>query len=104
MSSPHSITRVINKMNTATKEVCEVALRCYERMDNGPDEIDVEAFLVRTAEEMVSTLWAEDGDEMWASWCTLVMTPAIYKMIDWKSIEECVSEMLVDRALDDIFD
>jgi len=108
-SSPHSITRVTNKMNTskmntATKEVCEIALGWYENMDNGPDEIDVEGFLVREAEEMVSTLWAENEDEMWPSWCTLVVTPAIYKTIDWKSIEECVNEMLVDRVLGDLFD
>ena len=92
------------KMNAATTEVCEVALVWYESMSNGPDEVDVEDFLTSEAEEMVSTLWAADDDEMWPSWCTLVVTPAINKTIDWKSIEEAVVNMLVDRECDNLFD
>jgi hypothetical protein len=92
-------------MNTATREVCEVALGLYENTDINPDDVgDVEDYLRREAEEMVSTLCAAEDDEMWPSWCTLVVTPAINKTIDWKSIQETVVNMLVDRECDDLFD
>ena len=92
-------------MNTATREVCEVALGWYADTDIGSDAVDyIEDFLTSEAEEMVSTLRDADDDEMWPSWCTLVVTPAINKTIDWKSIQETVVNMIVDRECDNLFD
>jgi len=98
-------TEPTNKMNTATTEVCKVALGLYETTDINPDDVgDIEDFLREEAEQMVLTLSEAEDDEMWPSWCTLVVTPAINKTIDWKSIQETVVNMLVDRVCDSLFD
>lgn len=90
-------------MNSASTTILEVAIAQYESMDLLPGEINVEGFMVEMAKELVSELWGADDDEMWPSWCNLVVTRAIERTIDWESIQEAVNDMLVDRYIDDLF-
>ena len=85
--------------HAATKEILEVALDQYHDMSISPEVPSPWApqeYMEDMAAELVSGempyIEGEGTDEMWPSWCSLVVTPAIHATIDWALIHRAVNE------------
>ena len=98
-------------MNSPTKIIRQLALDQYSCMC-GYDTLadiythDPRGFLIEMAEDLVSL--EMDGSnpetgEMFPDWCSLVITPAIEKTIDWGCVRDAVIEMEEERFVDFLF-
>lgn len=99
-------------INAATKTIRDFAVDNYSSLTGSVDdntwfyEIDPKEYLTSMAEDLVSLEMdgsnSETG-EMFPEWCSLVVTPAIERTIDWDCVRAAVIEMYEEQVVDYLF-